>query len=208
MTGPGSRPLLPVSREGSPSGSPEPTFSQVGERVAYHGWFISVSKATFRGPGGATFERDVVRHPGAVAIVPVTAEGSVVLVRQYRPAVDRELLEVPAGTCDVVGEPRQRTAHRELGEEAGLAAASLEHLATCLNTPGFCDESTTIYLATDLHAVERDPQGVEEGELRVEEIPLRRFDVLVDRGVVVDAVTVLGVGLARRRLRARRRHPG
>jgi len=143
-----------------------------------------------------------------VAIVPVTAEGGVVLVRQYRPAVDRELLEVPAGTCDVVGEPRELTAQRELGEEAGLAASSIEHLATCLNTPGFCDEATSIYLATELHTVPWNPQGVEEGEMRIVEIPLRRFDALVDRGEVVDAVTILGVGLARRRLRARRRRAG
>lgn len=198
----------PPSRREVPSDGQASSFTQVGEQVAYHGWFISVSTATFRGPDGTIFERDVVRHPGAVAIVPVTAEGSVVLVRQYRPAVDRELLEVPAGTCDVVGEPREVTAQRELGEEAGLAAGSVEHLATCLNTPGFCDESTTIFLATELRPVPWNPQGVEEGELRIVEIPLRRFDALVDRGEVVDAVTILGVGLARRRLRARRRQPG
>ena len=157
-------------------------------------------RATFAGPDGTTFTRDVVRHPGAVAVVAVTAGGGVVLVRQYRPAVDRWLLEIPAGTRDVVGEPPEQTARRELAEEAGLAPGRLDLLTRCLNTPGFCDEETHVYLARDLHEVPHQRDGVEEEHLSVVEVGLDAFDGLVDDGTVVDAQTILGVALARRRL--------
>ena len=78
----------------------------------------------------------IVHHPGAVAIVPVDANRRVTLVRQYRAAVDRMVLEAPAGTCDVAGEAREATARRELAEEAGLLAGSMEVLIGTFNTPG------------------------------------------------------------------------
>ena len=154
-------------------------------------------RASFVDPEGTAFDRDIVRHPGAVAVVPVTDAGGVLLVRQYRPAVERWLYEIPAGTCDVDGEPPETTAHRELAEEIGRSAGTLTLLTRCLNTPGFCDEVTAVYLATDLAEVADDRQGVEERFLTVEEIPLDRFDDLVDDGTIVDAATILGVGLAR-----------
>ena len=127
--------------------------------------------------------------------------GGVLLVRQYRPAVERWLYEIPAGTCDVDGEaardhrpPRAGRGDRPVGRR------TLTLLTRCLNTPGFCDEVTAVYLATGLAEVADDRQGVEERFLTVEEIPLDRFDDLVDDGTIVDAATILGVGLARRRL--------
>jgi ADP-ribose pyrophosphatase len=175
----------------------------VGEEVIHRSWAISLVRGTFVDPGGAPFTRDIVRHPGAVAIVAVTGAGGVLLVRQYRPAVDRWLLEVPAGTRDVDGEPAEQTARRELAEEAGRAAARWDLLTRCLNTPGFCDEETAVYLAQDLHPVPHERHGVEEVHLRVEEVALDAFDALVDDGTIVDAQTILGVGLARRRLSRR-----
>jgi ADP-ribose pyrophosphatase len=161
-------------------------------------------RATFVDPDGTPFERDIVRHPGAVAVVAVTDDDAVVLVRQYRPAVERWLYEIPAGTCDVAGEAPEVTAGRELAEETGRSAGALRLLTRCLNTPGFCDEVTTIYLATGLARVDDDRQGIEERFLTVEELPLDRFDDLVDDGTIVDAATILGVGLARRHLAAGR----
>jgi len=146
----------------------------------------------------------VIRHPGAVALAAVTDDDSVVLVRQYRPALDRWILEVPAGTCDVAGEAAEVTSHRELAEEVGYAADRLELLTRCAITPGFCDELSSVYLATGLHPVPVDRQGVEERFMRVEHVPLNRFDAMVDDGTIIDATTILGVGLARRRLAARR----
>jgi 8-oxo-dGTP pyrophosphatase MutT (NUDIX family) len=193
-TGPG-----PGSRTGA-----DPAFGQTGETLIHQAWFISLVKATFVDPDGHPFEREIVRHPGAVAVVPVTDDGAVLLVRQYRPAVDRWLYEIPAGTCDVEGEGLETTAHRELIEEIGHRAAKLTELTRCLNTPGFCDEVTTIFLATGLTEVADNRQGVEEQYMTVERIPLSDFDARVDDGTIVDAATILGVGLACRHLAATR----
>ncbi len=179
-------------------------FRQTGETLIHRGWFITVAKAEFVDPDGRQFDRDIVRHPGAVAIVPMTDDGAVLLVHQYRAAVDRWLFEIPAGTCDVVGEPPETTARRELAEEMGQDAAELKELTRCLNTPGFCDEVTTIYMATGLSGVADNRQGVEERFMTVEKIPLHRFDGLVDDGTIVDAATILGVGLSRRHLTTHR----
>ena len=189
-------------RSAGPDGLPR--FRATGEEVVHRGWAITLMRSGFVDPDGVPFERDVVRHPGAVAVVPVTDAGTVVLVHQYRPAVDRWVLEVPAGTCDVAGEALESTARRELAEEVGYTADDLTLLTRCLVTPGFCDEVSSVYLATGLHAVPLDRQGIEEGYMRIVEVPLDRFDGSVDDGTVVDAITILGVGLARRRLDAGR----
>jgi len=181
-------------------GPPERGFRQLGEEVAFRGFLLDVVEGTFEAPDGTRFERDIVRHPGAVAVVAVNADGAVVLVHQYRGAVDRWILEIPAGTRDVDGEPPEETAQRELAEEAGFRADRLVFLAEILNSPGFCDESTGIYLATGLHAVPDHRDGVEERHLTVVEVPLGDIDAMVDDGSIVDAQTILGVGLARRRL--------
>jgi ADP-ribose pyrophosphatase len=177
-----------------------PRFRAVGEQTVHQGWFISVSRATFVGPDGVAFSRDVVRHPGAVAVVAVTDGGSVVLVRQFRPAINQWVLEIPAGTRDVEDEPVEDTARRELAEEAGYAAVRLDRLVRCVITPGFCDEFATIYLATGLTRVPSERQSVEERFMSIVEVPLDRFDGMVDDGEIIDASTILGVGLARRRL--------
>jgi 8-oxo-dGTP pyrophosphatase MutT (NUDIX family) len=181
---------------------PPPTFRHVGDELIHRGFIVSTVKATYIDPNGESFERDVIRHPGAVAVVPMPDAASVLLVHQFRPAVNRWLFEVPAGTRDVEGEPLETTAHRELAEELGREAGRLQLLTHCLNTPGFCDEETTVFLATDLHSVPTNRQGLEEGFMTIEEMSLSRFDDLVDDGTIVDAVTILGVALARTR------HPG
>ena len=129
---------------------------------------------------GVVFDRDVIRHPGAVAVVAITDDDAVVLAQQYRGAVDRWLLELPAGTCDVEGEPPEVTANRELAEEVGYSAAVLTLLTRCAITPGFCDEYASIYLGTGLTPVPFDRQGIEEGFMRVIEVPLDRFDLRLD----------------------------
>ena len=153
--------------------------------------------ATFVAPDGTEFTRDVVRHPGAVAVVPVTANRSVLLVRQYRGPLDRELLEIPAGTRDVDGEPPETTARRELEEEAGVRAGRVQLLATIFNSPGFCDEETLIYLADQLEPGEALRHGEEERFLEVVEVPLDSVEDMVASGQLADAQTVIGVLLAR-----------
>lgn len=124
----------------------------------------------------------------------------VVLVRQYRAAVDLEVLEIPAGKRDVAGEDPELTAHRELAEEVGLAAGSLRKLAEFYNSIGFSDELSHVYLATDLTPVADDRQGIEEQHLTIERIRLDDVPALIAARELVDAKTVIGLLLAREAL--------
>ncbi|MGH9276842.1 MAG: NUDIX hydrolase [Acidimicrobiales bacterium] len=176
------------------------TFRKVAERAVYRGSLITVAQATFAAPDGTTFERDVVHHPGAVSVVPVVDGERVVLVRQYRAAVDRELLEIPAGKRDVEGEAPEVTAARELEEEVGLRPGRLELLAEFYNSPGFCDEHAFVYLALDLEPCATSAQGVEEQHMTVVEVALDDVPHLVAAGELVDAKSIIGLALARERL--------
>ena len=177
-----------------------PGFRRVSEEELLRAWLFRVDRLQLLDPKGNSFERVVVRHPGAVTVVPAHDDGTVTLVRQYRAAVDAYVLEIPAGTRDRDGEPVEATARRELAEEAGLAAAHWEHLIETWNTPGVSDQRTTIFLATGLTATERKPDGVEEGYLEVERVRLADLDELVARGTLKDETTVLGLYMARERL--------
>ena len=176
-------------------------FRKLSERTVWEGQLITVAVGSFRGPDGDEFERDVVHHPGAVSVVPVVDDGqAVLLVRQYRAAVDRELLELPAGKRDVDGEAPELTARRELEEEIGQRAGRLEKLAEFLNSPGFSDEHSFVYLARDLEACEVSLQGVEEQHMTVERVALERVPELVSSGAIEDAKTIIGLCLARQAL--------
>jgi len=171
-------------------------FRAVSEDVVYESSLLRVARSTFLAPDGSEFERDVVHHPGWVAVVPVTDDGQAVCVRQFRSAVETWLLEVPAGIRDVGDEPLELTARRELAEEAGLAAERLELLATIHNSPGFADEQGWLYLATGLSEVPFDRQGVEEHHMEVVTVPLADVPGLIARREVTDAKTVVGLLLA------------
>lgn len=171
-------------------------FEKRGERAIWSGSVISVAEGTFVSPGGTTFTRDLVHHPGAVAVVPVDGDEAV-LVRQYRAAVDLDVLEIPAGKRDVAGEDPETTARRELAEEVGLAAGRLTKLAEFYNSIGFSDELSHVFLATELAEVSQDLQGEEEQHLRIERIRLGDVPALIGAGELVDAKTVIGLLLAR-----------
>ncbi|MDQ2649015.1 MAG: NUDIX hydrolase [Actinomycetota bacterium] len=175
------------------------TFEKLSEEERLRGWRFTVARARFRAPDGEEFERDVVRHPGAVAVVPLHDDGTVTLVRQYRASLERDLVELPAGIRDVEGEPDATTAARELVEEAGLAADRLERLVEFHNSPGFCDESVAVFLATGLRAVDDDRQGIEEQSMTVERIPLDEALAWIDDGRITDAKTIIGLQCAARR---------
>lgn len=185
------------SPDGSSPGAPTAGFRFLGETVRFRGWRIALTEARFAAPDGTEFTRDVVRHPGAVAVVAVTDEDDVLLVRQYRGPVDRELLEIPAGTRDVDGEPPLETARRELLEEVGVHAGRIRLLGTMFNSPGFCDEETHLYLATDLTTGASARHGVEEEHMEVVPVALSDVDALVAGGELVDGQTILGLLMAR-----------
>jgi 8-oxo-dGDP phosphatase len=178
-----------------------PGFRRVSEEELLRAWLFRVDRFHLLDPDDEPFDRFVIRHPGAVTIVPVHDDGTVTLVRQYRAAVDALVLEIPAGTLDHEGEEPVDAARRELAEEAGLEAAHWELLIGTWNTPGISDQHTLIYLATGLTSIPSRPQGVEEGYMTVETIHLDDVDALVADGTLKDETSVLGLYMARRRLR-------
>jgi 8-oxo-dGDP phosphatase len=176
-------------------------YEVLSSETVYEGRVISLERHTVAMPGGGESVREVVRHPGAVAVVAVDDEDRVVLVRQYRHAFGEHLWELPAGLRDADGEPPLETAKRELAEEALLSAARWSLLATSYCSPGFCDEKVLVYLAEELSDVER-PEGFvvehEELDMTVERVP---FDDAVQRvfdGDIRNASAVIGLLAAAR----------
>ncbi len=178
-------------------------FRVAAEHSAWQGRRISVAIAEVEGPTGHRHEREIVHHPGAVGIVPIHDDGTITLVRQYRAALDADVWEIPAGLRDVDGEPAELTAGRELAEEVGLRAERLEHLLTFHNSPGFCDESVVIYVASGLHEVPDDRQGAEEEHMVVARMPLDDAVAMVDDGRITDAKSVIALLALDRRGRLR-----
>ena len=174
-------------------------FEQLGEDLIHEGPVFRVTIGQVRSPDGEILTREYVRHPGAVVVVPIV-DGDVVLVRQYRAAIDRDLLEIPAGKRDVPGEPPAETAARELREEVGLVAGSLTLLTEFFNTPGFSDEYSYCYLATDCAVVPMERQGAEEAHMEVVRLPLADAVAQIASGVIDDAKTIIGIMLAQHRL--------
>lgn len=174
---------------------PQPVagFQPLGETEQHRALRFSVWRARFRGPDGVELERDVVRHPGAVAVLPLHDDDTITMVRQYRAALDDHLWEIPAGIRDVAGEPDEVTARRELQEEVGLAAGRLVPLARFHNSPGFCDEDVQIFLATDLTDIGRTPHGVEEQVMQIERLAVTEVEAMVDDGRITDAKTMIAV---------------
>jgi ADP-ribose pyrophosphatase len=156
------------------------------------------------GPDGHEFERDIVHHPGAVSVVPILArpggDHQVILVRQYRAAVDTELLEIVAGKRDIAGEPPEVTARRELAEEVGMIAGRLELLAEFYNSPGFCDEHSYVFLGLDLEATDSEAHGIEEQHMTIERVSLADVGPMIRRREIIDAKTILGLTLAKEAL--------
>ena len=157
------------------------------ERV-YDGLILHIDRLTNRLPNGKLAPREVARHVGASAVLPLDADGSVFLVRQYRAPVDRVLLEIPAGKLDSKNEDRLLAAQRELREETGLSAGEWTHLNDLLTTVGFCDENISVYLARELHRGESHPDDDEF--LNLVRMPFREALEMALSGEIQDAKTI------------------
>jgi 8-oxo-dGDP phosphatase len=172
-----------------------------GSETVYKGRVITLVKDTVAMPGGDESVREVVRHPGAVAVVALDDEGSVVLLRQFRHPVGGYLWELPAGLRDADGEPPLETAKRELAEEVELAAERWSLLTTHFSSPGFCDEQVLVYLAEGLSDVSR-PEGFtvehEELDMTVERVPLDEAVGRIFTGGIRNASAVIGLLAAAR----------
>ncbi|MGY1802165.1 NUDIX domain-containing protein [Blastococcus sp. SYSU D00922] len=179
------------------AGEPAPhEFRLLASETVYDGRVISLRLDTVAMPGGGDSVREVVAHPGAVAVVALDDQDRVVLVRQYRHPVGRHLWELPAGLRDEDGEPPLETARRELAEEVQLSAARWSLLTTTYSTPGFCDEQVLVYLAEDLSDAAR-PDGFvvehEELDMTVERVPLADAVQRVFDGDIRNASAVVGL---------------
>ncbi len=160
--------------------------------------FLDVTSRTIESDDGTTFDRIVIEHPGAVAVVPLEGD-DVVLLSQYRAACGDTILEIPAGKLDEHGEDVQDAARRELAEETGYTAGPLHHLIDLWTSVGFCDERISIFVAQDVHPGTRHPMGPEERAAEVVRMPLVKALDLVDSGIIADAKTAVGLLLAARR---------
>lgn len=181
-------------------------FRHERDENAFQGHLWRVVKGTFRSPAGETFHRDIVRSPGAVAVVPIlvgqASSVDVVLLKQYRAAFDEYVLEIPAGMRDVPGEPLEEAAQRELLEETGYRARSLDLLHSFYPSPGMTDAVLHIFLGTSLQFERRSGHGPEELDMEVLTMPLRDAVEMALEGRIKDAKSVIGLLLAERSLNA------
>ena len=165
-------------------------------RKVFEGRVFSVVVESITTRKGGKMDVEIVRHPGSVVLIPVTKNGEVVLVRQYRHAIGREAWELPAGTLKPNEEP-QKAAARECHEEIGLVPSQLERLGAYFPTPGYCDEEMNFYKATGL----REPRADEKAEQdEDEDIEKQAFGIeqirsMIRSGEIIDLKTVAGMAL-------------
>jgi ADP-ribose pyrophosphatase len=169
---------------------------QLASQRVYSGRVINLDIDQVRFPDGSSGELEIVRHPGASAVVPVasgldSADPTILMIRQYRYATGGELWEIPAGRLAEPGEEPEACARRELLEEVGVTAGSMQRLTTVWTTPGFTDEAIHLFLATDLTAA----QHAREPDEFIDVVPRALSEVLdlIGRGEVCDAKTVVGI---------------
>lgn len=161
---------------------------RTGRKLIYKGTILSVYKDHMEFPDGSTAEWDFIHHDGAAAVVPVMEDGRILMVRQYRNALDRETLEIPAGKLDSPDEPGLDCSRRELEEETGYRSEKLEWLLTLRTTIAFCNEKIEIYVAKDLIP---SHQHLDEGEyVDVKAYTMEELKEMIFTGKVEDSKTI------------------
>lgn len=161
----------------------------LAEDELFRGLIFAINRMQVRLPSKRVEGRDILRHPGAVAIVALTDDGNIVLVRQWRAALGRITLEIPAGKLEP-GEDAAACARRELREETGVIPQKLEHLTSIAPAPGYSDELIHLFMATQLSF--KDPDPDEDEFIHVELVPLSRLIDDVLDGRIEDAKTIIG----------------
>lgn len=162
----------------------------VSREEIFSGRLLNVRRDTVRMPDGATATREYIVHPGAVAILPFTAHGSVILERQYRYPNGRDFIEIPAGKLEK-GEDLLGAAKRELLEETGFAAAKWQRLTTIHNAISYSDEAIELFAA---HGLEKRVQDLDEEEfLEVLDVPFAHAIEMVRDGRITDVKTVIAL---------------
>ncbi|MEK3885917.1 NUDIX hydrolase [Bacillus sp. FSL K6-3431] len=164
----------------------------ISTKEIFKGKIISLQVDEVELPDGNIAKREIVKHPGAVAVIALTAENKIVMVEQYRKPLERSLLEIPAGKLEP-GENPELSAVRELEEETGYGAGKLDHLISFYTSPGFADELIHLYIATDLHKVENPLSGDEDEFVDLQEITLEQAVKFVNEKYIYDAKTAYAV---------------
>lgn len=163
------------------------------ERV-YEGKVFDIDRDRVRMPNGREVTVDLVRHPASVVIVPMPEPGHVILIRQFRYAVQRSLWELPAGSVDA-GETPEAAARRECHEEIGLVPETVVRLAALYPTPGYCDEEMIFFRVSGLNQTDEQAAVDEDEDIEPKTFTLRDAREMVRRGEIVDMKTVVGLGL-------------
>ena len=162
----------------------------VKKETLYTGRVFSLERHHVVEPNGSRSTKDIIRHPGSAVILPILDDGKMVLIRQFRVAINEEVWELPAGTRD----PKEtflQTARRELKEETGFRAAKWNKLVDYFPSPGFLNERMTIFLARNLKAGEATPE--EDEQITVQPVSLKRGLQMIERGQICDSKTLIGL---------------
>lgn len=170
----------------------------VSSTDVFNGRLLKVKVEEVRLADGSPARREVVYHPGAVAVAPINAAGHLMMVRQFRLPARRVLLEIPAGVLNE-GEAPEECVGRELAEEIGMRPGRLTKLGAVYLAPGYSSELIHLYLAQDLSPAQA--QADEDERLELVELPFAEALALIDRGEIHDAKTITGLLLAERKLR-------
>ena len=166
---------------------------KISSQEIFQGKIINLRIDTVQLPNGKEATREVVEHPGAVAVVAINETNEIVLIRQYRAAIDEVIIEIPAGKLEL-GEDPLICAKRELEEETGYQAGQWEKVFTFYTTPGFSDEKMYLYLAKDIKILE---QSLDEDEfVEIFYMPISQAISDCRNGQIKDAKTILGIQAA------------
>lgn len=159
----------------------------LNEKLIYKGSFIDVLNINVELPNGKNTSRDIIKHPGAAAIIPFIDEENIILVEQFRLALNKNLLEIPAGKLDK-GEEPIKCAKRELQEETGYIANNLEYLGCMATAPGFCDEIIYLYKASDLTIGNKNEDDDEFTNVKI--VNINKVKEMIKNGEIIDGKTI------------------
>lgn len=159
----------------------------------YEGKILNLKIETVELPDKKYSKREIIEHPNGVAIIPIIDDNKMIMVKQYRKAVEKIMLEIPAGILEVTEEPRE-AALRELKEETGYDAEKLKYIMEFYTSPGYCDEKIYLFLAENLKEgeIDLDPEEAVEHEI----YSIEELVKMVNRGEIVDSKTIIGINIA------------